>query len=103
MEFGLILYYKGLLPTPAGMGPGGGALYTAPRRTDAEVKTYVRNFLNRVNLTGCPEPFVSGAAGVQGTLLIVRMDYPYQYVILSQIIGFRRSLTPSAETVRLLE
>ena len=101
----------GIRPDPLLQGPGThagrdgarwGALYTAPRRTDAEVQTYVRKFLNRVNLTGAAIT-VSGAAGVQGTRLTVRVDYPYQYVILSQLIGFSSSLTLSAETVMLLE
>ena len=78
MEFGLILYYKGLITHAGRDGPRWGALYRALRRTDEEVKTYVDNFLNRVNLTGCPEPFVSGAAGFQGTPLREKVSYPYQ-------------------------
>lgn len=103
VEFGLIFYDKGLITHAGRNGARWGALYTAPRRTDAEVGDHVDNFLNRVNLTGCPEPFGSGAAGVQGTSLTVRVDYPYQYVILSQLIGFSSSLTLRAETVMLLE
>ncbi len=103
VEFGLILYYKGLITHSSREGARWGALYTAPRRTNAEVQTYVGNFLNSVNLTGATIT-VSGAGGAQGTPLSVKVDYPYQYVILSQLIGlFAGPLTLSAETVMLLE
>ncbi len=103
VEFGLILYYKGLITHAGREGARWGALYTIPRRTNGDVQTYVGNFLTSVNLTGATIT-VSGAGGVQGTPLSVRVDYPYEYVVLSHLIGlFAGPLTLSAETVMVLE
>jgi len=63
----------GIRPDPLLQGPGThagrdgarwGALYTAPRRNDAEVGDHVDNFLNRVNLTGATIT-LSGAGGTR--------------------------------------
>ncbi|MBM4295189.1 MAG: pilus assembly protein [Deltaproteobacteria bacterium] len=104
LEFGLIIYYKGLITHASREGARRGATYSTPKHSNTDIQTWVQNYLTN---QGIKAPFTvtaSGAGGDTGTLLTVRVDLTYQFLVLPQLMGgLAPSPTLTAETVMRLE
>jgi Flp pilus assembly protein TadG len=105
VEFGLIIYTKGMLANATREGARYGVVFGTPKRTVAEIKTVVQNFLNQVNLTSTAAVSVTYPDGNNnsGSRLRVDVNYTYHYFVLpsniTKFIGKMSdlNLTASAE------
>jgi Flp pilus assembly protein TadG len=84
VEFGLIIYTKGMLANATREGARYGVVFCNPRRTVTEIKTVVQNFLNQVNLTSTAAVSVTYPDGNNnpGSRLRVEVNYTYHYFVL---------------------
>jgi len=107
VEFGMILYTKGMMTHAAREGARYGVIYGNPRRTAAEIETEVQKYLDLSGLTSPATVTVAGAGGSTGAQLNVRVDYAYQFLVLPQDIypltGKMPDLNLTAETIMLME
>ena len=102
VEFGLVLYYKGLITTASRQGARYGAVYSLPARSQNDIQAYTQTYLQGLGLTGA-QVTATPAAGSE-TPVSVKVDYPYQFLVLSHLVpSLVSSLNLSAETAMLLE
>lgn len=104
VEFGLIVYSKGVIANASREGARYGVVLTSPRRTAADIEAQVRDYLDK---SGFKEPVtvnVSGAGGTGGTPLAVRLLYTYHFQVLPNFIeSITGALGLTAETAMLME
>ncbi len=109
VEFGLILYTKGMLTHASREGARFGVVYGTPPRGSAEIEAVVRNYLNQSGLTNTASVTVTGVAGASGSPLDVKVDYTYRFFVLPQDMNrfldgsLPSTLNLTAETVMLME
>jgi len=112
IEFGMIIYAKGMTTFASRWGARFGVVYCTPRKTAGEIETEVRKYLNEVGLTAPASVTVTWPDGltepIAGKRLDVRVDYTYQFYVLPQNInnylaGRMPDLNLTAETVMLME
>lgn len=108
VEFGMILYTKGMMTHAAREGARYGVIYGTPRRTATEIRNVVQEYLNLSGLTSTATVTVTGAGGNTGDSLNVKVDYTYQFLVLPQNIndylaGTLADLNLTAETVMRME
>jgi Flp pilus assembly protein TadG len=104
VEFGLILYYQGLIAHASREGARRGAAFSMPKQTDSEVRSWVQNYLTGLGISNPFSVMVSGTGGASGTPLTVKVDLTYRYAILPTLMGsLTPSLTLTAETSMQLE
>lgn len=108
VEFGMILYTKGMITHASREGARYGVVYCNPRRTVAEIQAVVQNYLNQCNLTSTATVTVNGAGGASGSPLTVTVAYTYQFFMLPKDInnylaGRMANLNLTAATVMRME
>ena len=86
VEFGLIIYTKGMLAHASREGARYGVIYGTPKRTMSEIQTVVQDYLNQVGLTSTAIVNVAGAGGASGATLNVTVNYTYQFFVLPSSI-----------------
>lgn len=82
VEFGMILYTKGMLTHASREGARFGVVYSVPKRTAGEIETAVRNYLNTSGLTSPATVEILGAQGASETSLTVTVRYTYNFLVL---------------------
>jgi len=108
VEFGMILYTKGMMTHAAREGARYGVVFSTPRRTAGEIETEVKKYLNLSGLTSPATVTVTGAGGNPGDILDVKVSYTYSFLVLpSDINNFTAGTLPdlnlTAETVMRME
>ena len=104
VEFGLSIYSKGVLTNASREGARFGVVYTTPRKTAAEIRTNVQDYLTKSGFTDTATINVTGAGGNSGTPLTVTVTYPYTFQVLPQFVsGLAGSLNLTANTIMLME
>jgi Flp pilus assembly protein TadG len=100
VEFGLIMYAKGVVTQASREGARYGVVYSLTPRTPAEIKAHVEEYLREMGFSGAtvPDPVTDS------TSVSVKVIYPYQFTVLpSFIAGLTGSISLSAETTMLKE
>jgi Flp pilus assembly protein TadG len=102
VEFGLALYYKGMITAASREGARYGAIYSLPPRSQGDIEAYTRSYLQGLGLTGAT--VTATPAALSQAPVSVKVDYSYHFLVLSRLIpGWAGSLNLSAETVMRLE
>ena len=87
VEFGLIIYAKGMLTHASREGARFGVIYAEPKRTQTEIQAKVREYLDQVGLTSDATVEVIGAGGLSKANLSVTVRYTYQFFVLPRNIN----------------
>ena len=108
VEFGMVLYTKGMMTHAAREGARYGVVYSTPRRDAVSIENEVKQYLNLSGLTNEATVTVSGAGGNTGDILDVKVTYNYEFMVLpkdinSYLAGTMPDLTLTAETVMRME
>ncbi len=104
VEFGLIVYSKGVIANASREGARCGVVLTSPRRTAADIEAKVREYLDKSGFKDPVNVDVSGAGGAGGAPLAVRLSYTYHFQVLPNFIeSITGALGLSAETAMLME
>ena len=104
MDFGLAMYAKGLITHASQEGARYGTIYHLSPPTAGNIQGYVQSYLSGAGFSQPVTITVTGAGGVSGTPLAVRVDYTYHFLGLpSFLAGWADSLNLSAESVKRLE
>lgn len=84
VEFGLIIYTKGMMTHASREGARFGVVYATPRKTVSEIQTVVQNYLNQMGLTSTATVAVTYPDGDSnsGNRLRVQLNYTYQFFVL---------------------
>jgi Flp pilus assembly protein TadG len=98
LEFGLIMYAKGIITQASREGARYGVMYSLNPHTQAEIEAYVQNYLEGVGFTGAT------VTATLGDPLSVKVDYSYRFMALPDFIaGFTGTLNLSADTTMRME
>lgn len=101
LEFGLIVYSKGVIANAGREGARFGVVLTSPRRTSADIETKVREYLDK---SGFKEPVTVNVTGAGGAPLAVQLSYTYHFQMLPNFIeSITGTLGLTAETAMLME
>jgi Flp pilus assembly protein TadG len=109
VEFGLSLYSKEVLTNASREGARYGVVYCSPRKTTAQIKTQVQDYLTKSGFTDTASINVTGAQGSSGSALTVYVTYPYTFQVLPGFFAtfFDSTLagtkTLTAKTTMLME
>jgi Flp pilus assembly protein TadG len=104
VEFGLIVYSKGVIANASREGARCGVVLTSPRRTAAEIETKVREYLDKSGFKETVTVNVTGAGGAGGAPLAVQLLYTYHFQVLPNFIeSITGTLGLTAETAMLME
>ena len=108
VEFGMVLYAKGMITHAAREGARYGVVYSTPRRDAVSIENEVKQYLNLSGLTNEATVTVTGAGGNTGDILDVKVSYNYEFMVLPKDInnflaGTMPDLTLTAETVMRME
>ncbi len=106
VEFGLILYAKGLITQASREGARYGVVYSLTPKTAADIKAHVYQYLQGAGFADASldEIYVDGAQGPSGSPLTVKVVYPYQFIALSNLIAdLVGPVNLSAETAMRME
>ena len=104
VEFGLVLYVKGMITAASREGARYGAVYSLPPRTESDIEAHVQNYLQGLGLTGAGVTATPPSGGGSEAPVSVRVSYPYHFLVLSHLVPhWAGTLNLSAETVMLLE
>jgi Flp pilus assembly protein TadG len=104
VEFGLVLYVKGMITAASREGVRYGAVYSLPPRTQSDIEAHVQNYLHGLGVTGAVVTVPSPPSGVSEDPVRVTVSYTYHSLVLSQLTpSWAGTLNLSAETVMLLE
>ena len=113
IDFGLALFDKAVITNASREGARAGMVFNVPRLTDdqirAVVQTYAGNYLvtfGTPNLqTTITRVDVDGVGGntSSGDTLSVRVDYPYNYLVMNKLIPALGSLNLSSTSVMRYE
>lgn len=101
VEFGLIMYAKGIISQASRAGARSGVVYRMPPRNHANEEQAIRQVVNGyLQIAGFTtvDPQISGAGGTTGNPLTVQVVLPYHYLMLP--FG---DITLSATTVMNME
>jgi Flp pilus assembly protein TadG len=104
LEFGLSVYSKEVLTSASREAARFGVVYTTPRKTTAEIKAKVQEYLTKAGFTDTPTINVTGAQGSSGDPLTISVSYPYTFQVLPHFVcSLAGTLTLNANTVMLME
>jgi Flp pilus assembly protein TadG len=103
IEFGVIMYSKGIVTNASREGARFGVIYSSPRKTASEIQAKVEDYLQGAGFTNPVVITVAGAGGSTEADLSVKVDYTYHFLILPGFIPGISNFTLSAETVMRLE
>jgi Flp pilus assembly pilin Flp len=107
VEFGLIIYAKGVLANASREGARYGVVFSTPRRTQVEIADKVREYLVQSGFpgaSGVPVEFPDWPGDLSGAPLTVQVKYSYSFQVLPAFVqNLVGSVNLTAETVMLLE
>src|ERR671922_78922 len=105
IEFGLVLYNQEVITNASREGARYGIVIGSPRPTTGQIQGVVNTYLTNAGLkTGNATVSVAGAQGASGSDLTVAVAYPYNFLVLSNLVpGIGSNLALSATTVMKLE
>lgn len=104
VEFGFIMYSKGVITNASREGARLGVVLSSPRKTQAEIEAKVRDYLEKSGFTDPVAISVTGVGGASGAPLVVRVNYSYNFQVLPNFIeSLAGSLGLTAETAMLME
>jgi Flp pilus assembly protein TadG len=88
VEFGMILYTKGMLAHATREGARYGVIYSMPRHTTGEIQAVVQSYLNAAGLTSSATVGVTGAGGASESNLTVTVTYSYNFFVLPRDMNY---------------
>jgi hypothetical protein len=98
LEFGLLMYAKGIITQGSREGARYGVVYNLTPKTRADIQAYVQSYLQDAGFTGATVTVTLGDP------LSVEVNYPYQFLALPAFItDLTGSLNLSAETTMRME
>ncbi len=98
VEFGLIMYAKGIITQASREGARYGVVYCLTPKTKSGIEAYVQNYLQNAGFSGAT------VTATLGNTLSVRVDYPYRFMVLPEFIaGLAGDLNLSADTAMNME
>ncbi len=107
LEFGLVVYSKGVLANASREGARLGVVLSTPRKTQEEITARVRDYLHRSAFPGAdqvPVHFPNWPAGVSGAPLTVKVEYSYTFQVLPKFVHrLVGSINLTSETVMIME
>ncbi len=104
LEFGLVMYSKGIITQAGREGARFGVVYSSPPKSAAQIQTQVQDYLTGAGFTGPVTIAITGAGGGNGAPLRVKVAYTYQYLVLPQFVTkLGGNLNLSTETVMRME
>lgn len=104
LDFGLAMYAKGLITHASQEGARYGMTYQLSPLTASDIQGHVQDYLSKAKFSQPVTITVTGAGGVSGTPLAVRVDYTYHFLGLTNFLpGWADSFNLSAESVKRLE
>lgn len=109
VEFGIIVYTRGMLTHASREGARYGVVYTIPKRSAGEITTVVTTYLNTSGLTNAATVNVTGAGGASESDLTVTVSYTYNFLVLPRDLNtffggsFPTSITLTATAVMNME
>ncbi|MBI4642331.1 MAG: pilus assembly protein [Deltaproteobacteria bacterium] len=109
VEFGLIIYTKGMMAHASREGGRFGVVYGIPRKTVSEIQAVVQNYLNQMGLTSTATVAVTYPDGNSdsGSRLRVDINYTYHYFVLpsniNQFLGKMSDLNLTATAEMRME
>ncbi len=113
IDFGLALFDKAVITNASREGARAGMVFKVPRMTNAEIEAVVQVYTSThlvtfgtANLqTTITRVDVDGLAGdsSSGDTLSVRVDYPYNYLVMNKLIPALGSLNLSSTSVMRYE
>jgi Flp pilus assembly protein TadG len=100
IEFGLALYFQGIITNASREAARAGIVIGIPRPTQGEITNVAQTYLTGAGVScGASCITVTGAQGSSGSDLTVRVDLPYQFVLLPGFIeDFVGQITLSSTT-----
>lgn len=100
VEFGLAMYFQEVITNTSREAARAGIVIGVPRPTEKEITNVALTYLTNAGVScGISCISVTGAQGSSGTDLIVRVGFPYRFVILPSFIkGFVGDITLHATT-----
>lgn len=106
LEFGYLLYAKGVIANASREAARLGVVLSHPRKTQAEIEDQVRSYLEKSGFDAAAVrvTYPNGLPGSSGSPFAVRLQYAYNFKVLPNFIqSLTGSLGLSAETVMLME
>ena len=113
IDFGLALFDKAVITNASREGARAGMVFKVPRLTDDEIRAVVQTYAGSHLVTfGTPNlqttiarVDVDGLAGDRssGDTLQVKVDYPYNYLVMNKLIPALGSLNLSSTSVMRYE
>jgi Flp pilus assembly protein TadG len=98
VEFGLIMYAKGIITQASREGARYGVVYSLTPKTKSDIETYVQNYLQNAGFSGAT------VTATLGDLLDVKVNYTYHFSLLPPFIAnLAGNLNLSADTAMRLE
>jgi len=98
VEFGLIVYAKGIITQASREGARYGVVYSLTPKTQADIEAYVQSYLQDAGFAGAT------VTATTGNPLSVKVNYPYQFLGLPDFVaGLTGPVTLSAETTMRME
>lgn len=98
LEFGLLMYAKGIITQGSREGARYGVVFNVIPKTQADIQTYVNNYLQSAGFAGATVTVTIGDP------LSVKVDYPYQFLALPNFIaGLIGTVNLSTETTMRME
>jgi Flp pilus assembly protein TadG len=101
IEFGLLFYQQAIVVTASREGARAGIIRTTPKPTAGQVEAVVSAFLANAGFKGTNVSIaVTGAGGSFGSDLTVRVESPYQFLFLPNLVpGMKKTATLTGQTV----
>jgi Flp pilus assembly protein TadG len=104
VEFGYVVYAKGVITNASREGARFGVVLSTPRKTEAEVQAKVQEYLTKSGFTDPVTVAAPGAGGAGGTALNVNVSYTYTFQVLPRFVkDLVGSITMTANSVMLME
>jgi Flp pilus assembly protein TadG len=106
LEFGWIIYSKGVITNASREGARMGVVLREPRWTEADVTDTVQDYLEKsgFNPADVQVNFPDGPPGDSGDPFVVRLQYTYNFHVLPNFIqNLTGSVGLTAETVMCME
>ena len=98
VEFGLIMYAKGIITQASREGARYGVVYSLTPKTQADIEAQVQNYLQSAGFSGAT------VTATLGDPLSVKVDYPYQFMAMPAFVtGMASDLNLTAETTMRME
>jgi Flp pilus assembly protein TadG len=80
VEFGLIMYAKGIITQASREGARFGVVYNLTPKTKGDIEAYVQTYLQNAGFPGAT------VTATLGNPLSVKVDYPYRFSVLPNFI-----------------